>query len=215
MAAETVIAAIRRIYEQFDALAETLPKEITVEGEVRALACKVGCTACCHQSVNVTAGQVMVVKAYILRHLKGDLPKIASRLRHTRKGLGETMGAVGVRCPLLDQEGGCTVYEARPLSCRAFNSFDRGACEASFLGQDEKRQSVTLSKLLTLRSDATKAILQTELAAGIAAFRQHRINAEGQIPNFELVRSLTTALQDDDFEQKCMGGQVLLQDLKR
>ncbi|MEI9986538.1 MAG: hypothetical protein WDN69_27225 [Aliidongia sp.] len=56
----------------------------------------------------------------------------ARRLHDETAALGDEMRiAGGLPCALL-ADGVCSVYEARPLTCRAIYSYDRAACERFF-----------------------------------------------------------------------------------
>jgi Fe-S-cluster containining protein len=95
--------------------------------------CGAGCDACCYLYVMVPPGIAEAIGNYLterldaaaLRDLRMKLESAAvaaealedpSRLRH--------------RCPLLGADGLCTIYEVRPLSCRAFTSQSAKACRS-------------------------------------------------------------------------------------
>jgi Fe-S-cluster containining protein len=74
-----------------------------------ALACRAGCDDCCHVQLTITA-----LEASILRDHLRELPA------STRDALAESARAPDEdRCPALDPDGGCRIYAARPLVCRA------------------------------------------------------------------------------------------------
>jgi Fe-S-cluster containining protein len=98
-----------------------------------ALACRAACDACCHLYVMVPPGMAEAMAAHLVARLepsalvalKLDLQKAVdaaqslpdpSKLHH--------------RCPLLGADGLCTVYEVRPLTCRAFTSKSAAACRS-------------------------------------------------------------------------------------
>jgi Fe-S-cluster containining protein len=56
-----------------------------------------------------------------------DLADVCRRLRE------RLTAPFGERpCGLLTADGRCAVYELRPMTCRGFHSFSRGACQVSF-----------------------------------------------------------------------------------
>ena len=79
----------------------------------RGLACRRGCSACCHQ--HVTAHAV-------------ELFAIARRLRGQR----QVVPAAGRACAMLGASGECTVHADRPFACRMFVSTDALACARAF-----------------------------------------------------------------------------------
>jgi Fe-S-cluster containining protein len=119
--ARSVMAATSRLSDGFLARAPT-----------GGVACKAGCDHCCHQSVGVTAPEALA----IFHHLKdvlssAELESIAARVveAHERtRGLSSTERfSPDHPCVFLDA-GRCSVYEARPLSCRGMNSLDANEC---------------------------------------------------------------------------------------
>jgi Fe-S-cluster containining protein len=91
----------------------------------RRIFCGKGCAACCTLAVNavfpearIIAGELPEaragkVRAHALRLLdkSRDIPDLLSFLRMYRSTMGP--------CPLLDEEGICSIYGIRPLSCRS------------------------------------------------------------------------------------------------
>jgi hypothetical protein len=114
------------------------------------LACQEGCAWCCHQLVGTTAAEVFRIVDYLQNHLPSEeLQGITDRIIERddqRKGLHEDRwSAARLPCPLLvyedrrrpDGQGDdrssrvplCSIYSARPLTCRGFNSSDARQCE--------------------------------------------------------------------------------------
>ena len=72
-----------------------------------------GCAFCCHLPVMATASEAAVIGPHV-----ADWARV------------EAHGSAGGRCPLLGDDDRCTVYDWRPLKCRAHTSTSRDACEA-------------------------------------------------------------------------------------
>jgi Fe-S-cluster containining protein len=96
------------------------------------IACKAGCDHCCYQSVGVTPPEALAIVA----HLRATLSRaeLAAVAAHIAERHGETGGLTAAErfspdhpCPFL-RSGQCSIYEARPLSCRGMNSLDAGEC---------------------------------------------------------------------------------------
>jgi hypothetical protein len=84
--------------------------------------------------VLVLAPEVLRIADYVRRCSTEDA--CASLLERVRAVLEKTKGfsraqraEAHVPCPLLDEKGGCSVHEVRPLVCASWRSFDAGACE--------------------------------------------------------------------------------------
>lgn len=88
--------------------------------------CARGCSACCTLMVNCTLTEAQLiapgldeeqagrVRAYALR-----LAQLAGECGSDLKGFLQRQRREMGACPLLDREGSCSVYDLRPLSCRA------------------------------------------------------------------------------------------------
>jgi Fe-S-cluster containining protein len=111
-------------------LAEALPP-------AEPFQCSAGCTACCYQKVACTIPEAIGIAAWLSGRDEVEKQRIraASRRLHDESAELDDFGRVrtGLPCPLLLDEQ-CSIYEARPLSCRATYSFDRSACEKLYFG---------------------------------------------------------------------------------
>ncbi len=85
----------------------------------RSFDCKGGCDSCCHATdVGLTPSELFYLANHIVTeglHKKGDSHVIQPRQQEKDP------------CPLL-KDGWCTVYEARPMSCRYILSTDVASC---------------------------------------------------------------------------------------
>jgi Fe-S-cluster containining protein len=83
--------------------------------------CKAGCDHCCYRIPEVTLAELALIWDAI--KTKSEQDKLDLRARIETYAQKTTKA-----CPLL-KDRLCTVYETRPLSCRALNSTDVQACE--------------------------------------------------------------------------------------
>ena len=106
-----------------------------------------GCDACCHESVFLSAPEFLAVVDELLRtrsapalsELLTQMSAIAERFEDELEMLeafepgperDAIAAAVKFRCPLLGADGACTVYASRELNGRTFGqSFDRSRGE--------------------------------------------------------------------------------------
>ena len=96
------------------------------------VACKKGCSSCCHMNVSITKAE-----AERLAKASGrSMARIAAAPRHARDKFA------GKPCPFLDSHGACSVYVDRPLSCRKHSSFfeSASACDPSVMNNIEVPQ---------------------------------------------------------------------------
>jgi hypothetical protein len=101
------------------------------------LACRAGCSFCCSLMIEATAPEVLVLAARVDAMPPAQREATRARIRAAddrTRGLDITQRvAARIPCPLLENDR-CSVYDVRPLSCRAAVSLDAAACKSSFEG---------------------------------------------------------------------------------
>jgi Fe-S-cluster containining protein len=100
------------------------------------LACRAGCSLCCSLRVDVFAHEVFLLAEHIRSHFSAsELTALMTRLdAHAATILPLTPfehATRNVPCAML-REGRCSVYAARPHSCRRHHSQDLAACQYTF-----------------------------------------------------------------------------------
>jgi Fe-S-cluster containining protein len=100
-------------------------------------ACRAGCSTCCHQRVDVTLPEIVALARWLVEHLeepaRAALRRVLAARNEQLLGLdGRAHWARKVRCALLDEQGRCSAYEARPLACRRGHSTRVEACLDAF-----------------------------------------------------------------------------------
>jgi len=128
---EDVDRAAQEALRCFDAL-----NAKTIEKSAVTLACREGCSLCCWLRVDVFAHEVFLLARYLGSHFSAEeISELMTRLEaHSERVLPLTPfehATQNVPCPLL-REGRCSVYAARPHSCRRHHSLDLAACQFTF-----------------------------------------------------------------------------------
>ncbi|WP_158628767.1 YkgJ family cysteine cluster protein [Dyella choica] len=83
-----------------------------------------GCAMCCtHMRIVLSVQEAAVIARELLGLTEPEKAQIAHRL----PSLGKS--GPGSRCGLLDEQGLCTLYAARPINCRTYRSCSITACE--------------------------------------------------------------------------------------
>ena len=107
-----------------------------------AIACCSGCSFCCYMRVMVTAPEFHIISNYIKKTFtKEKIKALKETLRNT---VSETARCVSITekfaipCSFLDNNS-CSIYDARPFTCRAFNSTNNQYCQKYL-----KNQNVTI-----------------------------------------------------------------------
>ena len=159
-----------------------------------ALACKAGCTYCCHNVVMATAPEIFLAASELrAQHDQALVADVAGRCEAAGQSrVGQADGRKSP-CPLLHNDL-CSVYSARPSVCRKHNSFDVGACIAAFEGRGGD---------IPIRRFDQEAF---ECCAG-ALITGMRLGDERRGSVFELSGALGVTLRDPQAEQKWLAGE--------
>jgi Fe-S-cluster containining protein len=175
----TVLALLKllvfgRAQQTIDEVAANAPK----------LGCKSGCAWCCYQSVEATIPEAILVAAELA---DPDDPRRHRILQNAAwfRGLSEhDRRRTGKPCALLGADNRCSVYENRPLACRAMMASDGEACHraqlAAVQGGEDPPVEVFLYAQYFIRGDQAglRGILRdmglqddpVELTQAVAAF---------------------------------------------
>jgi hypothetical protein len=152
------------------------------------VACKAGCSWCCHLDVEVTPLEVLRIVAFLRESLDADtLPGVIDRVRttHEQKMDRENSGDVPkIPCALL-VEGLCSVYAVRPLKCRGGNSTDAEICKTYFETGENGLLTISAPQLLAADS------IQNGLARGSSP-------SGDRLDRLELVSALAEAFENPE-----------------
>jgi Fe-S-cluster containining protein len=151
--AETALTTLAALYEALDVT-------LTARAAGLELPCRAGCDACCHESVFVSAPEVLAVFVYLRRtrslaarlELLAEMRALAHRFEDELELLetitpgaerDEVAARVKFRCPLLGAAGECTIYPVRELNARTFGqAWDSARGEAYGCGLTQARLRV-------------------------------------------------------------------------
>ncbi|OGQ87856.1 MAG: hypothetical protein A2512_06780 [Deltaproteobacteria bacterium RIFOXYD12_FULL_56_24] len=105
------------IDQVFESVRQRHPEEI---------ACGKGCADCCQAVFDVSFVEAVNLQAHIKRLAPLVREQIAGSALEARQAWEQIMAAgldpavARIRCPLLDGQGLCLCYEARPINCRTY-----------------------------------------------------------------------------------------------
>ncbi|MDE2429202.1 MAG: YkgJ family cysteine cluster protein, partial [Burkholderiales bacterium] len=93
------------------------------------LACRAGCSHCCHASVEIFSPEAFAI-VRTLKTLPADrLSAIRQRLlEYGLDNIDDPAWTKRPACPFLDDHR-CSIYAVRPVACRQAHSLDVKACE--------------------------------------------------------------------------------------
>lgn len=105
------------IDQAFEAVRQAHPEAIT---------CGKGCADCCQAVFDVSLVEAVNLQAHVQRLDLSVREEIALAAQEARQAWEQIMdagldpGVARIRCPLLDGQGLCLCYEARPVNCRTY-----------------------------------------------------------------------------------------------
>lgn len=141
-----------------------------------ATACASGCAACCHLYVQVPPGTATAMAAHIAAHFtpaERDALRIRLELAATAAREAADVTRLRMRCALLGADNRCTVYEVRPLSCRAFTSRSVARCNEVVFGDVRDGSGVEQNAAhFRIHMEATFALEQTARNRGLPDAQQ-------------------------------------------
>jgi Fe-S-cluster containining protein len=124
--ADEHVAPLEPFLDACDSLAA---ESIANRGVVLACA---GCSHCCHQHVSVVPAEVFALVHHVRDHFTSEM--VAALMERVNCHLAKLVTMTfdersrqSIACPFL-MAGRCSVYAARPVSCRAYHSTDRDYC---------------------------------------------------------------------------------------
>ena len=128
---EVLFQSIETMYEAIDGLNDSiaaLARRQNIE-----IACTKGCHWCCHQAVFASSYEIHYLSEKIKQSFTPEQLK-ETREKTIRKN--ELTSALNEKevlnykhpCPLLNNEGSCSIYFARPVACRIYLSTNLETC---------------------------------------------------------------------------------------
>jgi Fe-S-cluster containining protein len=133
---ESYFEKYRSLVAQVDAVFKQVQEEY---GE--CVACKVGCSDCCHALFDLTLIEAMFIKHQFDKAIPKEarqkileranvadrkvykLKREASKAHQEGKPENEILEDLAkerIRCPVLDEDEKCEMYESRPITCRLY-----------------------------------------------------------------------------------------------
>ena len=197
---ETLAGIFTDVISLADGIRAALRK---VGGPPKPKACRAGCTYCCHFSVEVSVPEVLSLASYINANFsESELEAVKTRVHETERrvrGLNSYERLFArVPCPLL-LDGKCSVYAARPLVCRGYNSFNWVTC-----AQD---MNYSRSWRLIPHDEAERDIYSNVLDGLVTGLKE-----EG-LPSvlLELIAALRIALDQPDAGERWLAGEAVFE----
>lgn len=187
-----VLGALGRSQQRHDARIAAAP-------DVGTLACRAGCTWCCHFTVDVRAAEVFKILDFVEQSFTPEeKARVHAEVRANsvmlrKLGEGERVTR-NLKCPFLDQ-GQCGIYAARPQSCRNYHATDVAGC----------RQSYEEPENLDIDPEFAPGVYQAG-GAHVEAFSAAMSEAGYDVDAYELNGALDAALSQHDARERFESG---------
>jgi Fe-S-cluster containining protein len=125
------------------------------------IACKAGCSFCCHLRVTVAPHEAMALLGYLKSEIPDSLAReieqrVAANAERIAGMTEEQHCSTNVRCAFL-VDGACSAYPARPMACALHHSLDVNACKSLY--EDPANHSLGVRRLVVI--ERTRAATQT------------------------------------------------------
>lgn len=143
---QSLLQTTRQAQDAIDGLVDALSGEANRQNI--KIDCKKGCNWCCYQPIYATGHEMHFVWEFVkLNYGEKDIEAMAQRAfnNYQKRGrLGEKeLQASKLACPFL-LNGSCSIYPARPLTCRIYLSMSEPSCRAFY---DEPKKKDAFPKL--------------------------------------------------------------------
>jgi len=177
-----VTGALERSQQRHDARLASAP-------DAGTLACGAGCSWCCYFTVDVRAVEVFRILDFVERTFspeeKARVYAEARANRATLEKLDEDERVTrNLKCPFLSA-GRCTIYTARPQSCRNYHATNAAGCQQSYEEPDN----------LDIDPDFAPYVYQAG-GAHVEAFSAAMSEAGYDVNAYELNGALDAALSE-------------------
>lgn len=157
-----------------------------------SLACRSGCSHCCHVRVEVLEPEVFKITRFLNSLPAAALSQFTDRLeKHAQAVAGMTLDTHRHPCPFLENQR-CLIYPIRPAVCRKGHSLDVQPCEQ---GATTVPQSVAI-------------VAQSEAIIQGAASAYHAAGLV--VDGHELGTAVLAALKNPNAPEQWMAGDVKL-----
>jgi Fe-S-cluster containining protein len=174
-------------------------ERIAAAPDVGTLACREGCAWCCYFTVDVRATEVFRILDFVERSFApAEKARVHAEVRVNSAALGKLGEGERVtrnlKCPFLSA-GRCTIYEARPQSCRNYHATDVAGCRKSYEEPDN----------LDIDPDFAPGVYQAG-RAHVEAFSAGMREAGYDVSVYELNCALAAALSEPGARERFESG---------
>jgi Fe-S-cluster containining protein len=122
------IAALAQSQSRHDA-------RLSCATDVSSLACRQGCSWCCHFTIDVRAVEVLRILEHMRTLPEAEQDRLQQRIERNVMQLAgldeEERARINIECAFL-RGGDCSIYSVRPQTCRNYHATDAAGCQQAF-----------------------------------------------------------------------------------
>lgn len=169
-------------------------------------ACRKGCSMCCHQSVMVTAPEVLLTVKLLRDNLAdAEIDQLQARVAERAKEIegrstNERMDS-RIACAFLVDDI-CSIYPARPLQCRGGYSEDVDYCRSLFDDRETTQQGVADGSVDGRYMLVPKMLYDSAQVGMAGALKAEGLSADP----LEFTAAMAVALADPNITEKWLQG---------
>lgn len=124
------------VFRAFERSQQRHDERIASAPDIGTLACGIGCSFCCYFTVDVRPVEVFRILDFVEQSFTvEDKARLQAEVRANRAVLekldDDERVTRNLKCPFL-REGRCSIYAARPQSCRNYHATDVAGCQQSY-----------------------------------------------------------------------------------
>jgi hypothetical protein len=165
------------------------------------IACKKGCSSCCHIWVSVSAPEALSIAKIVKQRGLAAIEKVRSTHEATKDYDFVSRGEHPFPCPLLENDT-CSIYDARPKSCRFASSIDAEICARSYI--NISNEDIPMPAMHVFGRDRYTMVMAAALRDAGLRHQAYEFNA-----------ALVRALEIDDAEQRWLAGEDVFAGIHR
>lgn len=157
--------AILLVFKEVLEFSDSIIQDFERDGKSPRVACKSGCSYCCHSLVHIIPIEALLIFQFIsVNFTCSEINALRDVISHTRLlTQGKTVAQIytlkhELPCMFL-KHGKCTIYAIRPSICRSWNSMDAKTCRVAYDSFDYK-SSVNASPIRNFILGTTRELFE-------------------------------------------------------
>lgn len=116
-------------------------ERLSAAADAHSLACRAGCSWCCHFTIDVRAVEVFRILDHLRDFPEAERQRLRARIESNAQRLAgldeEERARINIECAFL-RNGQCSIYSVRPQTCRNYHATDASGCQQAYEQPDNE-----------------------------------------------------------------------------